>query len=91
MSNKLHIKPQPLTEDERRKQAQRLIAQKYQSIFEGLVMNMVQNPAFDPRRVEDGIALVRNAERMAGEVMNALYIPKEKQQAEPEPEKPAEE
>ena len=50
MSNKLHIKPQPLTEDERRQQAMRLAAQKYESFYTGLVFNMVQNPAFDGRR-----------------------------------------
>lgn len=89
MSNKLHIQPKPPTPEERRQQAQRLIAQKYQSIFEGLVMNMVQNPAFDPRSEADGAAVVRNAERMANAVMEALYVPKE--QREKQPEQPAEE
>lgn len=80
MSNKLHIKPQPPTEDERRQQAMRLAAQKYESFYTGLVFNMVQNPAFDPREEVDGIRLVQNAKRMADQMMDTLFTPKDKEQ-----------
>ena len=80
MSNKLHIKPQPPTEDERRQQAMRLAAQKYESFYTGLVFNMVQNPAFDPREEVDGIRLVQNAKRMADQMMDTLFTPKDKEE-----------
>lgn len=80
MSNKLHIKPQPPTEDERRQQAMRLAAQKYESFYTGLVFNMVQNPAFDPRNEEDARRLLDNAKRMADQMMDTLFTPKDKEQ-----------
>lgn len=82
MSNKLHIKPQPLTEDERRQQAMRLAMQKYESFYTGLVFNMVQNPAFDPRNEEDARRLLDNAKMMTDQMMGALYTPKEDKEAE---------
>ena len=80
MSNKLHIKPQPPTEDERRQQAMRLAAQKYESFYTGLVFNMVQNPAFDPRNEEDARRLLDNAKMMTDQMMAALYAPKAKEE-----------
>ena len=80
MSNKLHIKPQPPTEDERRQQAMRLAAQKYESFYTGLVFNMVKNPAFDPRNEEDARRLLDNAKMMTDAMMNALYLPKAKEE-----------
>lgn len=80
MSNKLHIKPQPPTEDERRRQAMRLAAQKYESFYTGLVFNMVQNPAFNPRNEEDARRLLDNAKMMTDQMMAALYLPKAKEE-----------
>ena len=80
MSNKLHIKPQPPTEDERRQQAMRLAAQKYESFYTGIVFHAVANPAFDPRSTEDGLRIVETAKQMTDAMMNALYLPKAKEE-----------
>lgn len=77
MSNKLHIKPQPPTEDERRQQAMRLAAQKFESFFTGIVIGAAQNPAFDPRNAEDGVKLVEASYKMAEAMMDKLYTPRE--------------
>ena len=80
MSNKLHINTKPLTEDERRQQAMRLAAQKFESFFTGIVFGAVQNPAFDPRNAEDGVILVESSYKMAEAMMDKLYAPKAKEE-----------
>lgn len=80
MSNKLHINTKPLTEDERRQQAMRLAAQKFESFFTGIVFGAVQNPAFDPRNAEDGVKLVEASYKMAEAMMDKLYAPKAKEE-----------
>lgn len=71
-------KPKLLTEDERRQQAMRLAAQKFESFFTGIVIGAVQNPAFDPRNAEDGVKLVEASYKMAEAMMDKLYAPREK-------------
>lgn len=80
MANKIQM-PKPLTPEEKRQQAMRLMAQKYESVFIGLLMNMSQNPAFDPLSEEQGAKLVKSAEKMTETVMDTLYKPKGEQQA----------
>ena len=80
MANKIQ-RPKPLTPEEKRRQALRLMAQKYESVFLGLLMNMSQNPAFDPLSDEQGALLVQNAMKMTDIVMDSLYKPKEETQA----------
>ena len=79
-NNKIQM-PKPLTPEEKRQQVMRLMAQKYESIFTGLLMNMSQNPAFDPLSEGQGALLVENARKMTDLVMDSLYKPKDETQA----------
>ena len=38
------------------------------------------NPAFDPRSTEDGLRIVETAKQMTDAMMNALYLPKAKEE-----------
>lgn len=76
MSNKIQM-PKPLTDEERRQQAMRLVAQKYESFLTGAVFSALQNPAFDPLSEEQCRTVVQNAKVVADAMMDALYKPKE--------------
>lgn len=76
MSNKIQM-PKPLTPEEKKRQAMRLVAQKYESFFMGAVFNMLQNPAFDPASADECRKLVANAKTVADTMMEALYKPEE--------------
>lgn len=78
MSNKINM-PKPLTEEERRQQAMRLVAQKYESFLNGAVYSMLQNPAFDPMSEAQCRLVVKHAKVVADAMMDALYKPKEDQ------------
>lgn len=81
MSYKLPPRPlSRISEEDQKREAMRLASQKYLAFFEGLVFNMVQNPAFDPREEVDGIRLVQNAKRMADQMMDTLFTPKDKEE-----------
>lgn len=74
MANKIQM-PKPLTPEEKRQQAMRLAAQKYEALFTGLLFNMTQNPAFDPSSEEQCGKVVQNAKKMTDTAMDALYLP----------------
>lgn len=66
--------------DKRLQKALRIAGEKYEAFFSGIVFHAVANPAFDPRSAEDGLRVVETAKQMTDAMMNALYLPKDKEQ-----------
>lgn len=75
-------KPKPMTAEERKEQALRIVAQQYRSTFQGCVFNLCQNPAFDPYDATRVPKLVATAKAIAEATMDVLF---------PAPEEHAEE
>lgn len=67
-------------QDKRLQKALRLAGEKYEAFFTGIVFHAVANPAFDPRSTEDGLRVVETAKQMTDAMMNALYLPKAKEE-----------
>lgn len=59
--------PQPMSEEERRMQVARFLAQKRESFAQGALFNLLQNPSVDLSTA------VKDSVRLADELMDELY------------------